>query len=38
MEENKNGIRQKSMLLADEKLNITKDIINILNKKLKKLN
>ncbi len=28
---------KKSMLLADEKLNITKDIIDILNKKLKKI-
>ena len=31
-------IDKKSLLLADEKLNITKDIMNLLNKKLKSIN
>ena len=30
-------IDKKSLLLADENLNITKDIINLLNKKLKSI-
>ena len=37
-EKNKNGRRQKSLLLADEKLNITKEIMELLNKKLKSIN
>ena len=39
MEEKKSGwlLDKKSMLLADENLDITDDIINILNKKLKKI-
>ena len=39
---NENKIRmvvdKKSLLLADEKLDITKDIMNLLNKKLKSIN
>ena len=31
-------IDKKSLLLADEKLNITKDVMNLLNKKLKSIN
>ena len=40
MEENKIRmvVDKKSLLLADENLNITKDIMNLLNKKLKSIN
>ena len=31
-------IDKKSLILADENLNITKDIMNLLNKKLKSIN
>ena len=31
-------VDKKSLLLADENLNITKDIMNLLNKKLKSIN
>ena len=31
-------VDKKSLLLADEKLNITNDIIELLNKKLKSIN
>ena len=31
-------VDKKSLLLADEKLDITNDIINLLNKKLKSIN
>ena len=31
-------IDQKNILLADENLDITKDIMSLLNKKLKKIN
>ena len=31
-------IDKKEVLLADENLNITKDIMNLLNKKLKSIN
>ena len=31
-------VDKKSLLLADEKLNITKEIMGILNKKLKSIN
>ena len=31
-------VDKKSLLLADENLNITKDIIDLLNKKLKSIN
>ena len=30
-------VDKKSLLLADEKLNITKDIMNLLNKQLKSI-
>ena len=36
-EKNKNGSRQKSLLLADENLDITKDILSLLNQKLKSI-